>query len=128
MKNTKQIIVFLTFVAFGFFILQINPVLAGADLLGTEYGKFSGLGDRDLRNSVGTIIQVFLSLLGVISLGVILYAGFMWMTAGGNEESITKAKKTLWAAVIGLIIILSAYAVTSFVLSNIYRATTGYTL
>jgi len=54
--------------------------------------------------------------LGLIALVIVLYAGFMWMTSGGNEEKISKAKKILSAGVIGLIIILASYAITSFIL------------
>ena len=104
-----------------------NIVLAGnTDLLGVEYGEFTGLGRRDPRETVASIIRIALSLLGIIALCYILYAGFSWMTAGGNEEKITSAKHTLSAAVIGLIIILSAYAITNFVLKQLYEATTGY--
>jgi len=54
--------------------------------------------------------------LGLIALVIVLYAGFMWMTSGGNEEKISKAKKILSAGVIGLLIILASYAITSFIL------------
>ena len=96
------------------------------DLLGTEYGRFTGLGKRDVRATAATIINILLSLLGIITLGYIIYAGFQWMTAGGNEEKAGEARSTIYSAVIGLIIILTAYGITNFVLKNQYRATTGY--
>lgn len=61
------------------------------------------------------IIQIFLSVLGIVFLVLIIYGGYLWMTAGGNEEQVTKAKDTLQAAIIGLIIVISAYAITYFV-------------
>lgn len=70
----------------------------------------------------GTLLQTVLSFVGVLFLGLMLYAGFMWMTAGGNEEKIDKAKKIILAAVVGLIIISAAYAITQFVGQSI---TTG---
>src|SRR3989344_1501165 len=55
-----------------------------------------------LAEGVAQIIQVALSLLGVLLIVLILYAGFLWMTAAGSEEKISKAKKIIGAAIIGL--------------------------
>jgi hypothetical protein len=74
-----------------------------------------GLPATDIRVIVANIIKYALGLLGLITLVMMLYGGFMWMTAGGNEEQIAQAKKILVNAVIGLAIILSAYAIVIFV-------------
>lgn len=76
-----------------------------------------------LAEGVAQIIQVALSLLGIILIVLILYAGFLWMTAGGNDEKISKAKKIIGAAIIGLAIILSAYLITAFVIRQLLIAT-----
>ena len=76
-----------------------------------------------LAEGVAQIIQVALSLLGVLLIVLILYAGFLWMTAAGSEEKISKAKKIIGAAIIGLAIILSAYLITAFVISQLIDAT-----
>jgi len=55
---------------------------------------------------------------------LILYGGFKWMTAGGNEEQVGEAKKIIISGVIGLIIILSAYAIANFVVGAIIQGTT----
>jgi amino acid transporter len=68
---------------------------------------------------VATVIQAFLGLLGIIFLVLIIIAGYNWMTAAGNEEKVTKAKDTLWRAIIGLIIIVGAYAISYFVFNNL---------
>jgi len=73
---------------------------------------------------IAVLIQAFLGLLGVIFLILVIMAGINWMTAGGNEDKVTKAKKTLSRAVIGLIIVVSAYAITYFVFKYLGRATT----
>ena len=73
---------------------------------------------------IGAIIGTFLSLLGIIFLCLIIYGGFLWMTSGGNETKVLKAKKTLTQATIGLLIILSAYAITQFVFQAMQSATT----
>ncbi|MEK7558059.1 MAG: hypothetical protein AAB530_02525 [Patescibacteria group bacterium] len=70
-------------------------------------------------NVISYGIQAILGLLGIIFLILILYAGFNWMTAAGDEEKVTKAKETLSRAIIGLIIIVSAYLITIFVFSKL---------
>ena len=72
--------------------------------------------EGNMLKSVSLFISVFLSFLGIIFLILILYAGFLWMTSGGNEEQITKAKGMLKNSIIGLAIIISAYAITYFVI------------
>lgn len=67
---------------------------------------------KDPRLVVANSIRVILEFLGVIALVLVIYSGFLWMTAGGNEEKVTKAKTLLSQATIGLVIILSAYSIT----------------
>ncbi len=78
-----------------------------------------------LPEMVGNIIKVVLTFLGVVVIVIVIYAGFLWMTAGGNPEDVTKAKQWLTNAVIGLAIILAAYAITNFVITSLLDATTG---
>ena len=94
--------------------------------LGMEYGKATGLGEADVRFTTARIVNAALGLLGTIALILILYAGFEWMTAAGSEEKADNAKKILFYAVLGLIVILSAYAISRFVMSQLFKATTGY--
>jgi len=63
----------------------------------------------------GKVLGQILSYVGVLFLGLMLYAGVLWMTAGGNEDAATKAKEIILAAVIGLIIVAAAYAITRFI-------------
>ncbi len=91
-----------------------------------QIGDNSKLGDKsglDTNASVGgtveIVIEAFLSLLGIIFVILIVYAGFSWMTANGDEAKVTKAKDTIQRAVIGLVIIVSAYAITYFVFNNL---------
>lgn len=74
---------------------------------------------------VATVIQAFLGLLGIIFIVLIILAGYNWMIARGDEEKVTKAKDTLRRAVIGLIIIVGAYAISYFVFSNLPWGTGG---
>jgi len=76
-------------------------------------------GKTDLIGIVFHAIQYILAFLGVVAVVIIIYAGFTWMTAAGNDEKVGKAKKTLMAGVIGLMIILLAYAIAGFVVQRL---------
>lgn len=73
-----------------------------------------GLATADLVQTVINIIQWILGLLGLVAVIMIIIGGFRWMTAGGNEEKVETAKKILTAAIIGLIIVLLAWAIVIF--------------
>lgn len=75
-----------------------------------------GLPSADVRVLIARIIRVALGLLGTVFLVLILYGGYLWMTAGGNAEQIDSSKKILINATIGLIIVLSAYAIVLLVM------------
>jgi len=62
-------------------------------------------------------------LLGIIFIILMIYAGYNWMTAQGEEEKVTKAKTTIQRAIIGLIIVVSAYAITAFVFKSLQVGT-----
>jgi len=81
-------------------------------------------GENDLYYTVGRIINVALSLLGAILVILILYGGFKWMTAGGDPSKVEKAVAVLRNAVIGIVIVLAAFAISSFVLNGLLKATT----
>ena len=72
-----------------------------------------------LEAVVGSVISTLLSLLGIIFLGLIIYAGFTWMTAHGHEEKIKTAQAVMRTAIIGLIIILAAYGISYYILSSL---------
>lgn len=63
---------------------------------------------------LGQLTTVLISIAGVIMFGFILVAGFYWMTAGGDSGQVDKAKKLLVNSVIGVLLILSAYAIAQF--------------
>lgn len=65
------------------------------------------------------IINVVLTLLGVIFVALIVYAGYMYMTSQGKEDKVKTAKNIIVTAVIGLIIVLVAYAIADFVITNL---------
>lgn len=72
------------------------------------------------KNSVSKIISLvingFLALVGIIFLILMIYGGYLWMMAKGNDEQVKKAQGLIQTAIIGLIIVIGAYAITNFVL------------
>ncbi|HSR89361.1 MAG TPA: hypothetical protein VLK22_03135 [Candidatus Udaeobacter sp.] len=84
----------------------------------------SNANSKDIRLMVATVIRFALGFVGIIFFVMALYAGFLWMTAGGEEDKISTAKSLLTNGVIGLAIILSAYALTTYVITVLISATT----
>lgn len=79
----------------------------------------SGLSDSTLPEIIGYIIKAFLGTLGVIFLVLVIYGGYLWMTAGGDSDQVDKAKKIFINATVGLIIILASYAITSYIIEKL---------
>lgn len=89
-----------------------------AQLQAATQEKGAGYGAaRDPRLIIVDIVRMALGFLSMIFICLTLYAGYLWMTAGGNEEEVTKAKTLLYQAVIGLGILLSAYGITRAVVT-----------
>jgi lysylphosphatidylglycerol synthetase-like protein (DUF2156 family) len=84
--------------------------------VGAGYEKATEL---TLSQTIGRYIKVALSMVGTIFLVLTVYAGFLWMTASGNEEKVTEAKSIITRASLGLLITLSAFAITAFVLAAV---------
>ncbi|HNW09122.1 MAG TPA: hypothetical protein PK619_02410 [bacterium] len=82
-----------------------------------------GLGNTGLVETVTQIIQVLLGFLGILAVLLILWGGFIWMTAAGDDAKVDKAKKLIVSGIIGIVIIFSAYAIASFVITQIATAT-----
>jgi amino acid transporter len=88
--------------------------------VGETSGPYSGTtNENSIYELIASLIGAFLGLLGVIFIILIILAGYWWMTANGDEQKLTKAKDTIYRAIIGLIITAAAYAITGFVFQNI---------
>ncbi len=97
---------------------QDNTIQGGLTSLKTGATELPST-ETDLKVTVGKVIQIFLGFLGIIAVVLILFAGFLWMTAGGDSGKVDKAKDYIKNAVIGIVIILSAYIITSYVLTQV---------
>ena len=121
----KMLIMFFLSTILIFSVFFVAPAFGQADLLGTEYGASSGLGNADPRLVVSSVIRAVLGLLGLGALIILLYSGFEWMTAGGNDQKVGDAKKRIWYTMIGITVIFMAYAITLFVFKVVYESASG---
>jgi len=90
---------------------------ATADVVGTNILPQGGA--STIPQKVGTVVNALLGFIGIVFFILVLYAGFKWMTALGNTESVQKAKDIMEAAAIGMVIVLAAYAITKFVFTEV---------
>jgi hypothetical protein len=120
-KHKKILIALLMAVTLVFGLMSYT---LAADTFGVNnVGQTVNLAGGDLRVTIANIIRVFLGFLGIVFLCVILYGGFMYMTAGGTDQKIDTAKKILINGTIGLVIIMASFAITSFVIGALSDAT-----
>jgi len=132
MQKFKKIISFLILLIFSLAIVQ--PSFSAPDI-NTYTGNVANKAKFDinittttLSEKIGKIIKIILSFTATIFLALTVYAGILWMTAGGNDESVTKATSILYTSVIGLIIVLSAYGITTFVMWAVFGSATNETI
>lgn len=125
MSKLKNILIGAALVALPFGAALRVPLSHAADLTSNLdlVGSESELGNEDLTTTIGKLIAALLSVLGVIFLLLIIWAGFTWMTAQGDSKKVDKAKDILITSVVGLIILLSAYAISTFVIDQLATAT-----
>lgn len=121
-KSIKQLFVLLSII-----IILVLPYLVFAESATTldslnkvaiEKGPYDG-NANDPTVIVARVISIFLSLLGVVFLILVLYAGYNWMTASGDESKVEKAQGTIKRAIIGLIITVGAYAIQMLVFGEL---------
>lgn len=102
-----------------------NDEFFGGNLTGNEFASSAGLSSGDLPTTIASIIRVILGFLGIVAVVIILIGGFKWMTAGGNDDKVKSARKVMVSGIIGLVIVLSAFAIAQFVIQSIVTATTA---
>src|SRR3989339_974996 len=99
-------------------------LFAGTQVLADDYGLgatagAAGLNKGDVPTIIGNVIGTGLSLISVLFFLLMIYGGILWMTARGKDEQASKALDTIIAAIIGIVIILAAYAITNFVFKSV---------
>ena len=75
-------------------------------------------GEKSLMSNVNMLINVFASVMGFLAIGMIIYGGFMLLTAQGDPARIKRGKDVVLYSVIGLILVMLAYAIVNFVMNS----------
>lgn len=96
----------------------------GRDIAANEMGYVPST-ERTLSEIIAVAIKAILTLLGIVFLVLMIYGGFKWMKASGRESDVESAKKIIENAIIGLILVFGAYALTVFISSGLVTAATG---
>ncbi len=111
----------------GLLLSHVQPVHAQteAEVSVAQVGETANLGSADPRVIATRIINIFLGFLGIVLVCIVIYAGFRWLTAGGDAEKVEKAQKTLRNAIIGLIIIACSWGIVTFLLKKFMGAVQG---
>lgn len=104
---------------------QIDPGLIQDAAKGAEFPDAAKTGEQleqTIPETVGKIVSLMLSFVGALFFIFIIFSGFQWMTAGGNEEKVTQARTRLTNAAIGLAITVAAYFITWFISNTLGAA------
>ena len=104
-----------------------NSICEGGSVCNIPSGQSEGRCDTspdddtasssDLRDTIRRILNVILGFLGIITVVMVIYGGFIWLTAAGNEDAVGKGRHTLLWAALGAILIGIAWTVSSYILS-----------
>lgn len=125
MQNYKKLISKVSTVAAGLALpvltLAADPFTDAKTSLNTVTQKALGTSGapKPIYEVAGNIINVALGFIGIVLLGYLLYSGYLWMTAGGEDKKVEEARKQIKNAIIGLIILLASFAITDFVLTKL---------
>ena len=131
--NFKKSILILLAISFLFFLPEItfsfSPVDSGVtSKIGNQTTSFyqsAGFSTMGPYEIISGVIKSILSLLALIFIVLMIFNGYRWMTAGGNEDAVKKAKTGITNAIIGLVVIILAYAITAFIFSRLPGGTVG---
>jgi len=97
----------------------------GLDTTAKQSGLLKEGTPKDVPTIAGNIIGTALSMISVIFFILMVYGGFLWMTAHGDEGQVKKAQDTIIGAVIGIIVILASYAITNYVTTSVISTASG---
>jgi len=115
-----KIVYSIIFLLFPTLVLADNWAMGKLVNVGNTSGPYQAVTETtSISAVVGPVIRGVLGLIGVIFLVLMIYAGYNWMIARGEEEKVTKAKDTITRAIIGMIIVVGAYAIWTFIFDNL---------
>ena len=132
-KIFKNIFVFILFAVLCFSFMHVNVSLAQNEVT-TTVGNEGDVKTTDIKTVnldnplgdiespqvlVGQIINSLFGIIGSLALVMFIYGGFLWMTSAGSSEQVKKGKDIFIWAVVGLIVIFSAYSLVRFVIQGV---------
>ena len=103
----------------GFSCVQTSSAITPSKPVSLDNPLTGQTGASNVNSLIGQIINGILGIVGSLALVMFIYGGFVWMTAAGNNERVTKGKDILIWAALGLVIIFTSYALVKFVLVNV---------
>jgi TRAP-type C4-dicarboxylate transport system permease small subunit len=110
-----------------FFVHQVGAIDIGlgdgglASEAADQAGFNTNVTETTLAETIGLVVQAVLGFLGIIFTILVVFAGFQWMTARGDEGKVTKAQDTIRMAIVGLIIVLASYSISTFIINALSR-------
>lgn len=123
MKKSSKILIVISLIILAFLIFQTaeaftnqySNFLQQAGEPGAGYPSSQRTDESFINTRIGQLVGVAVSFIGLLFLGLTVYSGIQWMTAGGNEEVVTKARKRVINGTIGVGLTLCA-----FLIANLY--------
>jgi len=121
-KQKSVVIVFMIAVFLSLFVLFSGDIASAqttaTDTFGVgEVDDQIALAGTDIRLVIGKIIRAILGLLGILTVSIMMYGGYLIMTSGGSEEKVAQGRRVLINATIGLVIILSSFIIVQFIIN-----------
>jgi hypothetical protein len=123
-KHLLSLAIVLTVVVAPALTLAAGTLDVNTDLGGSVVSTNLKLGEKSPVALATNLINTAMLFLGLIAVVIILMGGFKWMTAGGSEDKITESKKLMAAGIVGIVIILSAWGIAKWVLTQAVTVTT----
>lgn len=131
MKKLHTVLLSLTAFAFMFLVAAPQPAHAQLEKSSSilqqageaAYGKDAVKNQKTLGEQIGGIIKILLRITGFLLVILLIYGGFIWMLARGNESEVEKAKDIIRNAIIGIVIVFTAFSITVFVMKGLETST-----
>ncbi|MFA5128259.1 MAG: pilin [Patescibacteria group bacterium] len=110
------------------FLFPLSASAQGLKDAGATLGDMQNQGvtlSGDLSGTANTVVKTIFYLVGTIFLVLVIYGGIVWMKSAGRDAEVARAKRIVATSVIGVVILLLSYAITTFVMGRLTGSSTG---
>ncbi|OGE77766.1 MAG: hypothetical protein A2751_01785 [Candidatus Doudnabacteria bacterium RIFCSPHIGHO2_01_FULL_46_14] len=97
------------------FVMIVSPLAVSAQFTDPDPTGKGVASDTDLTTLLVRIINILLSIAGLVAVIFLIVGGFRYITAGGNEEAAEAGKKAIVNAIIGIVIIILSFVIVRVV-------------